>query len=144
MAQTKKLSQDEISQVVALGREGRSYSDIGRQYKISQQTVSRWVRRDQDNEGLATLKSLKWPGGPRKLSKTSTLLLKRLISDNPTQSARELRITNPEMLSHVSERLIQRRLQIDCNMPSRRPASKPLLTKKMKAKRIAFCKKYED
>ena len=143
MARTKKLSQDEISQIVVLGREGRSYSDIGRQYKISRQTVSRWVQRDQENEGLATPKPKKRSGRPRKLSNTSIRHLKRLISVNPSQSARELRVINPEMLSTVSERTIQRRLQIDCNMPSRRPAFKPLLTKKMKAKRIAFCKKYE-
>lgn len=144
MVRTKKLSQDEISQLVTLGREGMSYSDIAKRYNISRQSVSMWVRRDQETEDLSTPKPRKSSGRPRKLSKTSTRLLKRLITDKPTQSARELRLNNPGMLENVSERTIQRRLQIDCNMPSRRPAFKPLLTKTMKAKRVAFCKKYES
>ena len=41
-------------------------------------------------------------------------------------------------LSNVSVRTIQRRLQLDCGLPSRQPAKKPLLTQKMKDKRVKF------
>jgi hypothetical protein len=46
-------------------------------------------------------------------------------------------------LATVSERTIQRSLQKDLKMPSRRAAQKPLLTEKMKKKRMAFCKVYQ-
>ena len=75
--------------------------------------------------------------------KISTRPLKRLITDQPMESGGKLRVNNHEMLSNVYERTIQRELQIDCNIPSRRRAFRPLLTKTMKAKRVSFCKKYE-
>ena len=107
MTRNKKLSQDEISQITALGREGKSYRDLETQYNVSRQTVSMWVHRDQENEGLSTPKPMKRSIRPRKLSKTFTRLLKRLITDQPTQSARELRVNNHEMLSNVATNRLQ-------------------------------------
>lgn len=66
MGRTKKLSQDEITQIVTLGREGISYSEIGRRYNVSRQTVSTWVRRDQESDTLHTPKPKKRSGRPRK------------------------------------------------------------------------------
>jgi hypothetical protein len=43
----------------------------------------------------------------------------------------------------LSDRSVQRALQKDLKMPSRVAALKPLLTLKMKKKRLAFCRKYE-
>ncbi len=44
----------------------------------------------------------------------------------------------------MSERSIQRHLQITLKLPSRSAAQKPLLTPKMKKKRLAFCRAYKD
>jgi hypothetical protein len=46
-------------------------------------------------------------------------------------------------LAAVSERTIQRTLQKDLKMLSQLSAMKPLLTKKMKAKRMKFAKAYQ-
>jgi hypothetical protein len=43
----------------------------------------------------------------------------------------------------VSERTIQHTLQIDLKMPSRVAAMKPLLTEKMKSKRLKFSMTYQ-
>jgi hypothetical protein len=61
--------------------------------------------------------------------------LRRQVLKHPMMTAAELQTSVAE-LRVVSERTIQCTLQIDLKMPSRVAAMKPLLTKKMKAKRI--------
>jgi hypothetical protein len=81
-------------------------------------------------------------GGPRKTSKQTDDILRRAVMKEPAISSTELKKMYPELLKNVSLRTIRHRLQIDLELPSRRAAKKPLLTKKMKDKRIAFAKKY--
>ena len=68
-------------------------------------------------------------------------VLQREIKKHPRMTAAELRNTIPE-LQAVSERTVQRYLQKKLNLPSRSAAQKPLLTKKMKKKRLQFAKNY--
>ncbi len=56
-------------------------------------------------------------------------------------SAGQLRATVPDV-AVLSQRSVQRALHKDLKMPSRVAALKPLLTMKMKKKRLAFCRKY--
>jgi hypothetical protein len=57
-------------------------------------------------------------------------------------TAADLKETLPE-LSAVSERYVQRHLQMTLGMPTWSAVQKPLLTLKMKKKRLAFCRPYK-
>ena len=84
------------------------------------------------------------PGRPRKTTKKADALLKLEVSRVPAMTAGDLKRANPKLLEGVSERTIQHRLQKVLDHPCRSAAKKPLLTKAMAAKRIAFAKKYKD
>ncbi len=57
-------------------------------------------------------------------------------------TADDLKENVPE-LPAISERSVQRHLQTTLGMPSRSAAQKPLLSLKVKKKRLAFCKAYK-
>jgi hypothetical protein len=55
----------------------------------------------------------------------------------------DIKATLPE-LSSLSDQTIQHHLQITLNLSSRSAAQKPLLTDRMKRKRLPFCRKYNN
>ena len=140
----KHLSEDSKRCILELRKEGKSYREIGERLGVAKATVHLWVTRAAslpDGEIPATIKQ---PGRSRLTSPNTDRMLKRRVLESPSISARELRAENPECLGNVSIRTIQHRLQKDLSLPSRRPAPKPLLTQKMKAKRLDFAKRYVD
>jgi hypothetical protein len=70
-------------------------------------------------------------------------ILERLAKKCPAMTTADIKATLPE-LSSLSDRTIQRHLQITLNLLSRSAAQKPLLTDRMKKKRLAFCRKYKN
>jgi hypothetical protein len=70
-------------------------------------------------------------------------MIRRQIFKYPSMTSSYLRQMVLELAS-LSDRTIQRTLQKHLNMLSRCAAQKPLLTEKMKKKRIAFYKAYKD
>ncbi len=70
--------------------------------------------------------------------------MRRSVTKNPAITAKELKQELPELLSGFSIRAIQRCLLVYLRMPSRKAAKKPLITDKMKKKRLAFAKKYRS
>ncbi len=84
----------------------------------------------------------KGSGRARKMNNMMVGIVKRQIAKYPTMTALDLKQTVAE-LATVSEQTIQQSLQKDLKMPSRHAAQKPLLTEKMKKKRMAFCKAYQ-
>jgi transposase len=76
-------------------------------------------------------------GRPTATSKTQDERLRRYVLRNPLKSARELKNEVPGW-SNVSVRTIQHRLQKKLGLQeARRAAKKPVLTQKMKEKRLA-------
>ncbi len=63
------------------------------------------------------------------------------VSRNLFKTGREVKQELVEF-SNISVRRIQKLLQKELKMPARAAAKKPLLTKKMTKKRLAFCKKF--
>lgn len=90
----------------------------------------------------ATPERKKGSGAPRKTSPRTDNNMKRALLLEPALTASELKKEHPDLLKDVSIRTIQHRLQKDLAMPSRRAANKPLFTKVMTNKRVAFAKKY--
>jgi hypothetical protein len=70
-------------------------------------------------------------------------ILKRQIDKYPIMTAPDLKESTPE-LAGVAHRTIAHALQKFLKVPSQSAAMKPLLTKKMKLKRLAFAKKHKD
>jgi transposase len=70
-------------------------------------------------------------------------VLKRYVKKNPCATARIIKQEVPEV-SGLTVRYINHLILKRLKIPSRIAAQKPLLTKKMKAKRLAFAKKYRS
>jgi hypothetical protein len=71
------------------------------------------------------------------------LILQRQIKKYPAITAGQLSESLPE-LAHLANRTVQHVFQKYLKMPSRVAAFKPLLTEKMKKRRMTFCNKYND
>ena len=82
-------------------------------------------------------------GRTKSISLTTQLAMKRLVTRFPMTSARKMKQRIPA-LAHVSVRCIQDTLKNELNLPSRRPAKKPLLTQKMKDKCLEFARTHAD
>lgn len=67
--------------------------------------------------------------------------LKTYVQQFPFKTAKELKNEVPGW-EDMQVRFIQKTLQKKLGLPSRKPAKKPLLTQKMKMKRLAFAKKH--
>ena len=91
-----------------------------------------------------SLKRKKGSGGVRKIKKETDVVLKRVVSEKPRITAKEIKKLHPDLLKDVAVRTIQNHLNKNLNLPSMHAAKKPLLTAAMKTKRLAFCKKYKD
>lgn len=83
------------------------------------------------------------PGRPRATTDAEDQRLKRYVMRFPSKTAKEL-IQEVEGFQDRSARFVQDRLKRVLGLPSRRAAKKPLLTEKMKKKRLAFAKKYRS
>lgn len=140
----KYLSTEEKSRVLALREENVTQKEIARRTGRSLTAIKDLLRRARDlpDGGVPLHKNI--PGRPRKTSTTTDRLLKRKVTIKPAITSSELKKELSIPLQNVSERTIRHRLQKDLDLPSRRAALKPMLTQKMKNKRVAFCKKYKD
>jgi hypothetical protein len=68
--------------------------------------------------------------------------MENILKTTPTATAKKLRERVPG-LENVSVRTIQDLCLKKLKLPSRKTASKPLLTQQMKAKRLAFARPYQ-
>ena len=83
------------------------------------------------------------PGSGRKSTITTAVLvdMKKVLARTPTLTAKKLKAIVPG-LSHLSIRHIQKICLEQLKLPSRKMARKPLLTEKMKEKRLVFAHQY--
>ena len=87
-----------------------------------------------------TVPKHKFGGGrKKKISPHTDTIIKRERQKNPRLTVFELQNLHPELLQHVKIRTVQHHLQKDLNLT---PAKKPLITERMKTKRLTFAKNY--
>ena len=133
---------------VELSRAGLTRRAISKQMKVPETTLRRWLAFQKALPvRSAILIPKNKPGNtnsnklgmdrPRVLAKMA-----RLLENEPCLNANELKSWIPELLVY-SMRNIQRICQVELKLPSRRMATKPLLTQKMKDKRMVFCEAYK-
>ena len=135
----KNLKQSEIDLIKSWNSENISISEIANRIKRSPATIRRFLWRKKQHPSTP----IKKKSGPKsRLDKVDLGVLKRYISTSPFSTVAEARLALPHNLSKVSIRTVRRTL-VGMGFPSRRAAKKPVLTKKMKLKRMQFALKYK-
>jgi transposase len=130
------------AKIIAWSEEGLSSREIAARIGRDKATINRIIQKAKclEKDDIPIRKA--GSGRPRKMNGQMLLALKRQIRKYPTMTASDLKQSLPE-LAPMSERSIQHHLQKSLNLPSRSAAQKPLLTLKMKKKRLAFCRAYK-
>lgn len=123
---------------VALQKEGLSCREIASRVGISKSSVDRAVKLLKET---GQYDSRKRSGRPTVTTKREDSAIKRVVKKNPFISSADIKNELPHLLA--SARTVRRRLLVNFNLPSRRAARKPLLTKLQLKKRLAFCRKYK-
>lgn len=139
-----KLTMEEKSRALTLLEQGWSVIRVAADLKVTRRVIYNLKQAASGVSPGTIPPRKKGSGAPRKTSPRTDKILKREVLATPAITAVELKEKHPSLLKKVSVRTIQHRLQKDLQLPTRRAAKKPLLTKVMKKKRVNFCKKYKD
>jgi IS30 family transposase len=135
----KHLKSSEKAKIIAWNEEGLSSRVIAARLGRDKATINRIINKAKQLGTKDVPVRKEGSGRLKKMTAYMLACLKRQIRKYPTMTAADLKETVPE-LSAVRERSDQRHLQMTLGMPSRSAAQKPLLTLKMKKKRLAFCR----
>ena len=138
MVKPRQFYNETVAQVVANRDAGLTQVEISERLSISQSAVSRSLKRYRETGSFG---SKRRSGRPRKSTATSDRMIKRMVVGQPTISSSAIAAALPSTCS-VSARTVRRRLVVDFNLKAHRPARKPHLSKKNKADRLAFARKY--
>ncbi|MPC76829.1 Transposable element Tc1 transposase [Portunus trituberculatus] len=141
MGSKRHYKREEVAQIIALKDAGLETKDIVNQTGISERTVRRWVARHREEGGPDVPFTKPRPGRPKKTNERSNNIIKRTIEKYPRSTARKIKQDNPDVFGEVSVRTVARRIQ-DLGYKRYRPIKKPILSKRNRAKRLAFAKKY--
>ena len=138
------MSKVQKARTLALREEKVPIKDICFRIKRSKPTIMRLLSQAKEHPAgyIPCHKPIK--GRPRKTSRKSDKLLKTEVEKDSMISSTQLRRIHPNLFKNVLLRTICHWLQKDLNMRLRRAAKKPLLTDKMKQKRLEFAYKYKD
>jgi transposase len=137
----KKLSIEEKSMAIGWRQENISNSEISRRLGCGKDAIGRLFAKTVGKPKNFVPPRAKGSGRPRKFTEDVLKDIKYTISREPTLTAGELKKLMPS-LADTAERSVQHALLKYLEMPSRVMAMKPLLTPKMKMKRLNFAKKY--
>jgi transposase len=139
----KHLTTEDKASILAYRDAGWSSMAIASRLGRDKATINRILAAAKASPDLGVPSRKKGSGRPRQVTEDVLKALKRQITKYPGMTAGQLRETVPE-LSTLSDRTVQHALQKYLRMPSRVAALKPLLTEKMKRKRLAFCHTYKN
>ena len=130
MPKGKVLSCDLKEKIVQLYQQKVKQRDISETLSLPRQTVNNVIKK---YKGRNCVINLKRGGRKRKTTKREDKLIKRVSEKYPSMSGRQILKELPQV--NVSQRTILRRLREE-GLPARRPAKKPLLSKKNVKARI--------
>ena len=140
MGRSKSISATTAAQIVAYRDTGMSQVAIATRLGLAQSIVCRTLQRHSSTGSFAARSQ---PGRPRKSTKQTDRLIKRIVVADPTASSSFIATQLPST-APLSTRTIRRRLQVDGGLRSYRAAPKPMLSRKNIADRLAFAKKYQN
>ena len=107
--------------------------------KVSKTAVHNAIMKYQ-NEG--TFKGRKRSGRPRVSSCREDCVMRKVVICSPVSSSKKIQAKLMERGTVVSAKTIQRRLSLNFDLKSCKPARKPRLTQAMKKKRLEFAKRH--
>lgn len=141
MGRGKTISKDIRQLVIDRFNNGEKSFEISRSLGKNKSIISRIIAQYKA-KGIVGPKPI--PGRPKVTSKNTDRLIVRLSKQNPFLSSTKI-LGHLEGLGAqaVSARTVRRRL-VDAGLFSRRPAKKPLLSKKNVKARLNFAQKYVD
>jgi transposase len=125
-------------QVCSLNSEGYSQRQIAAHLKISRCAVQNALRSTTCTPGRLNC------GRKRITSSREDRLLKTIVVRSPHASSARVTREATDCGIAISSRTVRRRLAIDFKLLARRPAKKPLMTKKHLQARISFCNAMKD
>ena len=139
----KKLSEIEKAQALTKIKMNVPVTKVEADLNVSRQTVYTLLKATKGlPEGTFPKRKI-GSGGKRKTTARTDNLLRREVLLSPSITPASLKKKHPQLLVGVSIRTIQHRLKNDLDLPCRRAAKKPLLTEKMRKKRLTFAKNYQ-
>ena len=141
MGKARNLQPHQIGALTALCKAGHPNKYIADSTGISLRSVQRWTKKFRESLDDNVSLQKKSTGRPRKLKQHSLNLIKRIVDNEPSITARQLRERNPFLSDFpVSLRTIRRRLRTDLGFRRVTARRKPLLTKRQVKNRLAFAK----
>lgn len=141
MGRKPDLSQETITRIQTLHKADYSTKEIEDATGVSSRSVRRWVKKCRECPDELTPTHAKRPGKARKVSERTLNVIKRQLTSHPTNTARDIKQSNTDLLQNVSLRSVSRYIHDELDLPSRRAARKPLLTVRHKKNRVTFAKK---
>jgi len=138
MPKTRELSTAQRAQIKILSEQKYSIRRISDVLKISKSTVGYTLKRIAEKKSLSPRKR---SGRPRVTSPLTDRKIRRAVVKNPTLSSTSVAAGTG---FRASSRAVRRRLLVDFNLPSRRPAKKSSLSAKNIKDRKSFCHKYKN
>lgn len=138
----KEIIASPIKELIAEAREsGRKIKDIADQFHVSEPSVSRTYSRWKRERFVGRRPK---SGRPRKTTEKEERRLVRDAKADPTRTSTDIiKKASEEMNKELSKSAAQRILRRS-NLFGRRPAKKPLLSKKNRRARLAYAKKYKN
>ncbi|KAK6173376.1 hypothetical protein SNE40_016841 [Patella caerulea] len=140
MGRKSSLTEIQRAQAVTLKEEGYSIRNIARRLRISKTAVHNAVLKFNTD---GNFRDRKRSGRPRKTTQRDNHLIKRVVQRSPYSSLPKLHALLLQKGTKVSKMTISRRLS-GYALKSYKPARKPLLTKTMKTKRLAFAMEHRS
>ena len=139
----KKLSEIEKGQALTKIKMNVPVTKVATDLNVSRQTVYTLLKATKGlPEGTVPKRKI-GSGRKRKTTGSTNHVLRREVLLRPSITPASLKKKHPKLLEGVSIRTIQHRLENDLGLPCRRAAKKPLLTEKMRKKRLTFAKNYQ-
>lgn len=137
----RQLSQEEKLKIVTLAQVGYGIREIGRELGCSHSTVRKWVQKHKDT-GSVDCKVR--TNRPKKTTATTDRWIVRTSLKNRSLTAEDIREELARTANlQVGVHTVRRRLR-EAGLNARRPAKKPLLTKKMTQARLNWAKEHSS
>ena len=132
------LTTEVRASIIVLAEEGYSQRAIAERLCVSKTAVQETIARKTTTGSIVPKKR---PGRPRKTTKRTDQMMRRIVTSQPSASSSFVQAQLPPHVQ-VSTATIRRRLCNDFKLRSYRPAIKPRLSKKNIRDRLKFCQQH--
>lgn len=135
MGRSKTIAVEISNKILELYKSGVKQADIAKNFLLHRSIVSRTIKKFNTTGSVMPIKN---SGRPRKTTNKLDRRIVRICKERPFLSSNQILAEIKQTVEYsVSSRTIRRRL-VEAHLLSRRPAKKPLLSKKNIRSRLQF------